>query len=184
MTKNYIKNEYFEWLYEYVCGERFSKTISYRKLLMRLHDTKFRYTIPMDSNREEDGVDLRWRFASRYENPKDQNYVMDCLIGLCSVLEMMVALAIRCEENIMDDPNVGDRTGQWFWGMIRSLGLGDMTDDRFDRKFVDETIERFLNRDYEPNGKGGLFTIKNCKKDLRTVEIWYQLCWYLNSIIG
>ena len=33
----------------------------------------------------------------------------------CSVLEMMIALAIRCEEHIMDDPDVGNRTGQWFW---------------------------------------------------------------------
>ena len=45
----------------------------------------------------------------------------------------------------------------------------------------DDVIKRFLDRDYEPNGKGGLFTIKNCRQDLRKVEIWYQLCWYLDS---
>ena len=100
----------------------------------------------------------------------------------CSVLEMMIALAIRCEENIMDNPEVGDRTGQWFWGMIANLGLGAMYNSRFDREYVDETIARFLNRDYDPDGKGGLFRVKNCDHDMRDMEIIDQLFRYLNSI--
>ena len=94
---------------------------------------------------------------------------------------MMLALAIRCEETIMDDPKVGNRTKQWFWGMVTNLGLGSMTDDRFDRRFVDDVVERFLDRRYEPDGTGGLFTVRNCRYDLRKVEIWYQVCWYLDS---
>ena len=82
----------------------------------------------------------------------------------------------------MDDPKMGDRTGQWFWGMITNLGLGSMTDDRFDEKHVDECVDRFLYRKYERNGRGGLFTIRNCDRDLRKAEIWHQLCWYLDSI--
>ena len=109
--------------------------------------------------------------------------VLDILDGPCSVLEMMIALAIRCEENIMDDPNIGDRTSQWFWGMVVNLGLGSMVDCRFDKQFVDETIRIFLNRKYAPNGNGGLFTIRDCDKDLRKVEIWHQLCWYLDKIV-
>lgn len=145
---------------------------------MRLHDTRFVYSIPRDENRARDGIDLRYRFALLHDTPSLVQY----LEGPCSVLEMMIALAIRCEENIMDDPKVGDRTGQWFWGMIVNLGLGAMTDNRFDRQFVDEVVQRFLDRDYEPNGKGGLFTVRNCKYDLRTVEIWYQLNYYLDTI--
>ena len=95
---------------------------------------------------------------------------------------MMVGLATRCEESIMDDPQIGDRTGQWFWGMIASLGLSGMTDDKFDRDEFDDIMHNFLSHNYAPNGKGGLFTIKNCDKDLRRVEIWRQLCWYLDSI--
>ena len=83
----------------------------------------------------------------------------------------------------MDDPDVGDRTGQWFWSMITSLGLGSMTDDRFDWHYTHTVVTRFLNREYEPNGKGGLFTIRNCHRDLRKVEIWDQLCWYLGTIM-
>ena len=113
---------------------------------------------------------------------EEYEIIIDALEKPCSVLEMMVALSLRCEEEIMDDPNIGDRTRQWFWGMVVSLGLGAMHDDRFDKKYVDETIERFLKRKYEYDGRGGLFTIKDSNRDLREVEIWYQLCWYLDSI--
>ena len=173
-----IINEYFEWLFNLVCGRRYSKRVSFRRLLSYLHSITFSYSIKKDANRAADGVDLRYRFAL------EQGYAdtPECLDGPCSVLEMMVALSIRCEETIMDDPNIGDRTSQWFWGMITNLGLGSMIDDRFDRQYVDDVITRFLNRKYDPDGKGGLFRIKNCMYDLRKIEIWNQLCWYLNTI--
>lgn len=175
-----IKNEYFEWLSETVCGTRFSKNISYRKLLMHLHRTKFKHVIPRDKNRAEDGVELRYRFAwlRGYED-----YILDDLNGRCSVLEMMVGLAVRCEETIMSNPEYGDRTGQWFWEMITNLGLGACTDDNFDKEFVTDVITRFLKRDYAPDGRGGLFTIKDSEIDLRELEIWTQLNWYLDSFL-
>lgn len=173
-----LANEYFEWMVDLMCGERFHNEISYRKLLTHLHDTKFVYLIPKDRNRAEDGMNLRDRYAFLYDR-EDLPFYID---GPCSVLEMMVALAIRCEENIMDDPIIGDRTAQWFWGMVVNLGLGSMVDERYDEQYVTDCLTRFLNREYEPNGKGGLFTVRHCKRDLRNVEIWYQLCWYLDGI--
>lgn len=176
-----IKNEYYEWLSDIVCGERFSKNISYRKLLMQLHNTKFKHILPRDRNRADDGIDLRYRFAMN----RDYGYeiVLNDLNGRCSVLEMLVALSIRCEETIMDDPDYGDRTGQWFWGMINNLGLGHMSDDKFDKDYVNDAVTKFMSREYSPDGKGGLFTIRNCETDLRDVEIWSQLCWYLDSFL-
>lgn len=176
MKRNNINNRYFEWLSKIVCGRRYSKQISYRKLFKYLYDTDFRYSIPMDANRAEDGLDLREKF-SREED--DELY----LDKPCSVLEMMIALSLRCEQEYMDDPIFGDRTGQWFWEMIVNLGLGSMIDDRFDIDYVEKTVNTFLDRDYSPDGEGGLFRIKDCDDDLRDVEIWYQFCWYLDSII-
>nr|DAU60935.1 MAG TPA: hypothetical protein [Caudoviricetes sp.] len=164
-----LQEEYFEWLYNLVCGERYASEISYRKLLAYLHHTEFTWLFPNDQNRAEDGINLRYRFTEE-------------LPGSCSVLEMMIGLAIRCEEWIMDNPNYGNRTRQWFWSMISSLGLGSMHDERFDEAYVKQIVIRFLNREYQPDGRGGLFTIRNCEYDLRDVEIWYQLCWYLDDI--
>ncbi len=177
--KDRINDDYFEWLCEVVDSKRFSKHVSYRKLLMHLHNIEFTWFIPYDDNRADDGIMLRRKYALAHHDEELSDYIS----GPCSVLEMMAALAIRCEESIMDDTLFGNRTGQWFWGMIRNLGLSSMNDSNFDAEFVDDVIARFLNREYEPDGKGGLFTIKNCDHDLRTVEIWRQLSWYLGSIM-
>ena len=181
MIEHGINADYFEWLYEGMCGDRYSKNVSYRKLLERLHNINFRYTIPNDRNRASDGKNLRYSFAVAEGCEDNPEMITEYLEGPCSVFEMMVALAQRCE-SVMDDPKIGDRTGQWFWGMIANLGLNGMTDNRYDEQYVNDVISRFLDREYKPNGRGGLFTIRNCEYDLRDVEIWYQLCWYLDTI--
>lgn len=169
MIQTEIHRDYFEWLQDIVCTQRFSKDISYKNLLLYLHNIPFRYSIDNDKNRFEDGISLRHRFGYSYRGP-------------CSVLEMLVALAIRCEKDIMDDFDMGDRTSQWFWQMIVNMGIGSMDDDRYDEKVVKKAVDTFLDRQYEPDGTGGLFTVKNCEYDLRTVEIWNQMLWYLDNI--
>ena len=182
MTREQIQTEYFQWLCNKVHINRYSSATSYHKLLAHLHDVEFTYTILQDQDRAEDGEYLRYRFAMAQGYDDDVDWILDILDGPCSVLEMMLALAIRCEENLMDDPDVGNRTEQWFWGMVVTLGLGPMNDIRYDRYLVDEAINRLLNREYAPDGRGGLFRIRNSEDDLRRVDIWRQLCWYLNTI--
>jgi hypothetical protein len=181
ILENQIKNEYFDWLYNYVCKGRAHDNVSYRKIFMLLHNTEFTFSIAKDFNRAKDGVDLRYRFAILNEDRWDAREVLDILDGACSVLEMMIALAVICEESIMDDSKYGDRTGQWFWNMMYNLGIDYMFDDIYDENVAIEIIDAFLERRYEPDGKGGLFYIRGCREDLRNVEIWYQLCWYLDG---
>ncbi|MDR1541573.1 MAG: hypothetical protein LBU32_26995 [Clostridiales bacterium] len=78
-------------------------------------------------NRAEDGIDLRYRFGyeHRYENPMIATYLDR---RPSSVLEMPVALSMRCKESIMDDPDACDRTGRCLWNMIANLGLGSLND--------------------------------------------------------
>lgn len=181
MTKSELNDPYFEWMYRLVVDDRYSNK-SYRRLFHKLHDTEFAYTIPMDGNRAEDGIELRYRFG-REQGYRDAVIANRLDIRPCSILEMMIALAIRCEEHIMEDPDIGNRTGQWFWSMLVSLGLGSMSDVRFDPVRVDEILDRFMDHDYAPDGKGGLFTIRNPLFDMRSMEIWYQMNCYLNEII-
>lgn len=172
-----IKIEYFEWMYDLVCGGRFAETITYKRLFELLHNTEFVYFIPHDENRAEDGISLRYHYCVSHDCEELEGY----LDGPCSILEMMIALSIR-EEHIMSDPDRGDRTAQWFWTMISSLGLSGMTDYNFDEEFVKDSIAKFLKREYKPNGKGGLFTVKKWNRDARTAEIWHQLLAYLNTL--
>ena len=178
MHENNVTIDYFDWMYNLVCRNRYSKDISFKKVFSYLNDTKFTYSIRMDLNRAKDGTELRRRYANEFKIAS----IYDHICGPCSVLEMMIALAIRCEETIMDDENFGDRTDQWFWDMMKNLGLGHMDDDEFDEEYVSDVVTRFLNRDYEPDGRGGLFFIRNCDVDLRDVEIWIQMLWYLDNI--
>lgn len=177
MTSAEITNMYFDWLYDLACSERFGESTSYRSLLLRLYEIEFIPVLEKDENRAEDGINMRYRFEF-YTN----KHVRPYLSKPCSILEMMLALCVRCEEDIMDDGELGDRTSQWFWNMIINLGLGSMDDARYNRKHVDDVIDKFIYREYERDGRGGLFTIKNCRADLRDVEIWYQMNWYISSI--
>lgn len=178
---NDLQTEYLEWMYQLVHDDEYSSK-SYRRLFRFLDKIEFTYTIPMDSNREKDGIDLRYRFG--YEHSLSENIIKRYLDNRpCSVLEMTVALAIRCEESIMSDPDIGTRTGKWFWGMIENMRVDDMDDDCFNSTKVRTAIRRMLNRQYEADGEGGLFTVRNSKYDLRNVEIWYQMCWYLDNVL-
>lgn len=168
MRRDRLDTDYFDWLCDLVCTSRQTSKITFDRLMEHLHDTDFRYLHPNDHNRASDGIDLRWRFGSDLQGP-------------CSVLEMLVALAIRCEETIMDDPTYGDRTGQWFWTMIINLGLGSMHDLRYDEQRVTDAIEHFLDRDYSPDGRGGLFRIKDSDRDACDMSIWAQAMWYLGT---
>lgn len=173
-----IKGLYFRWLCQFIHNRRSSR---YRKLLHYIFERDFYWTVSNDGNRVEDGLNLRDRFA--YEHDYSQDEIKIFLSGSCNVLEMMVALSIRCEEDIMDDPAVGNRTDEWFWSMISSLGLYSQTDDNFDEKYVERVINTFLDRKYASNGKGGLFTVENSLEDFRRVEIWYQMLFYLDELL-
>lgn len=179
MTRSELQERYFNWLYDTVCKDRFAETNSFRKLLSYLHSMEFTWVIPNDSNRAYDGVDLRYQFALQSDIPNAEARIT----GPCSVLEMIIALA-SSEEQLMHNPKIGDRTAHWFWRMIVNLGLGGMTDSRFDRYEVKNVVNRLLDRDYEADGTGGLFTIKNCQYDLRDMEIWSQACYYMDYVCG
>ena len=102
MTIEDIKYDYFDWLYGLVCGRRYARGISYRKIMIYLYETEFVWLIPMDKNRADEGVYLRNRYVWDNYDHEDYHRILDMLDGPCSVLEMMVGLAIHCEEHIME----------------------------------------------------------------------------------
>lgn len=63
MTRDELKFDYFDWMYGLVCDTKYPKKLSYRKLLNFLHNMDFTYQLTMDSNRFEDGIELRYRFG-------------------------------------------------------------------------------------------------------------------------
>lgn len=174
MTSN-IRDVYFSWL----CDIVRPMSGSYNLLLGYLDRVNFNYRIPPDQNREEDGINLRYRFGQEYGY--DDVTVCNFLDNRpCSMLEMMAALCIRCE-NIMEDLDVGVQYFRWFCVMLNSSRLVELTDDRFDVVIANSIIENLEARTYSSNGVGGLFTTNQPNVDMRTLEIWDQMCVYLNE---
>jgi hypothetical protein len=58
-----------------------------------------------------------------------------------------------------------------------------MDDERFDEGGADRIVQRFLDHKYGLHGEGGLVTLPDTRRDLRTVEIWYQMMWYLDEVL-
>lgn len=176
MTQNKVQKRYFDWMCDLVCNEQYSS------LLHHLNSIDFTYIIAMDGNRAEDGVDLRYRFG--YNRNIDDSIIALYLDDRpSSVLEVMVALALRGEEMIYGNVDDHEPLARMFWTMIENLGLEAMTDRNYNEDYVDEVIFEFLNREYKYDGEGGLFVVQNPPRDMRDVEIWCQMNWYLNEIL-
>lgn len=182
--ENIIPEVYLQWLY-YKVGLGEMEYDHYWRVIRRLHKLEFYVLVPMDENRYEDGLYLREKFADEYGYPLKQIYTI--LDGRCSVLEMLVAFAERIENDIMWDPDKGDRTALWFWTMIWNLGLNPkrFSDENFDYECMvelDESIERALSRTYKINGEGGFFPLKSHpQKNFRRTELWYQMQFWVEE---
>ena len=97
--------QYYDWLYKIVCGEWEPRNLSFHRLLMYLFNRDYIPACEMDVCRATDGINLRYRFAS--ENNIPYGKIDAVFQGVpCSMLEMMVALAIRIEEHIMEDRSI------------------------------------------------------------------------------
>lgn len=180
-----LKGLYFEWMTSIVMPDRDIRK-SYFRLLEELNNIPFIYINPLDQNRDVDGKNLIYHFAYRANIPLD---VIEENIPRnnehCSVLEMLVALSFKIEEEIMSDPRHGDRTANWFMLMLDNLGLSDYSDQIWSYGVSDiqvqEIVSRFLRRDIGPNGVGGLFIVRRPYADMREVDIWTQANWYISE---
>lgn len=174
------ENMYFQWLCEKVNLYSPDNEI-YTSLVRILMEREFYWIIDNDSNRASDGQYLRVMFEKEIH---DTTYFGD-INAPCSMLEMLIALAKRIDD-ILYDSERGPRVDYWFWMLIGNLGLDPATDEeiswngKYGEKFVNRTIDHFLERKYSKKGYGGLFPLhSNRYSDQRNVEIWYQMNYYV-----
>jgi len=180
-----LRDLYFDWLFKKVTSSSPIRK-RYKKLLKYLFERDFYWSIPLDENRCFDALNLREEFFDEFVDiyyPISVEEIEDNFKpNSCNLFEMMVALALRIELDIIGNQNYGNYE-VWFWRMINNLGLYTMDDHNFDREMVSKVIDIFLNRKYEPDGEGNIFYIRGDSRDMREVEIWCQLCWYVDYIL-
>ena len=177
IAEDKIRKEYLEWLYDITYNSKNNLRKTYKKLFECLYDTEYRYSIFMDKNRAANGKELRTRHCyemKSYINASNEEKEA-FLSAPCSVLEMMVALAVKIEEQIMSDDDYGNRTGKWFYRMLENLEIIDFDDKHFKELYVDAIVNNFLDGNIFRNGKGGIFRTTNPNVDMRNMELWYQM---------
>lgn len=162
------KERYFKWLLRIIDPTEVS-----HDFMNLLFEMPFMYQKSGDEARAKDGLSLR----TKYQDEEDPDFEYD---EPCSVLEMMIALAFRAED-ILYDPSDGTHAPSIFWQMVASMGIKNAANDKFDYYDARRKIFGMMGRKYTHNGKGGLFYIPSCNEDLREVEIWYQMLWYVNK---
>ena len=173
---------YFAWLCQKV-GAQKANGQSYYILLATLHTMAFQpgNRIETDKNRAQDGLELRVEFMTMHgaEGSSINR-------GPCSMLEFLIGISKRmsfvmCE----DEMNIEEKTGHYFWKLIRNLRLLKLDDERYSVLngdfYVQEAVDRVLLRSYDRNGDGGLFPLKGDYGDQRDVEIWYQMQFWLGE---
>jgi len=168
-----LENAYFNWLCAKVLHlENPTPSLRYDQLLAIMHETAFVYLVSGDDNRALDGMELRSSFSLETQVRLDAHWEQ----FPCSVLEMLVAFTHRAE--LMTDIS----KTFWFWKFVANLGLEDYTDaSRLPKGRVHEILHRFMYRDYDRRGQGGLFPLQYPEQDQRQLEIYYQFCEYLEE---
>lgn len=160
---------YGDWLVERVGFHR----KGYNRLMKYLHDAPFVSYLPRDDDRIEDGKMLRDDYLAERRIPL---YIFD--EKYCTVLEMLVALAIRIDNEWIGDPGDPD-PGMIFWEMVCNLGLHQYIDQYFDEDMVLQILGVWIKREFYPNGIGSIFPVKFTKRDQRRCEIWKQMQEYI-----
>lgn len=162
---------YFEWLIDTYLWEKTLWKTSI-KVLKQLFAIDFTYRIENDVNRIYDGLDIRKKFTN-------ETGIMLDDIRPCSVLEVLLGLSIRFAENVLGDPDETGLAAKWFWKMVENLGLKGLSGSRDDRSMCIILVEIWMDRDFEPDGNGSPFPLRNNHGiDQREVEIWQQIMNY------
>lgn len=170
-NKETPETNYLRWL----CDDVDLPYDDYKDVASTLLYFPFNDKVENDVNRTYDAIANREHFESDY------NVVVDIHNNdLCGLLEMMVVLARRMAD-LMYEAGDEDATDYYFWVMFKNLGLDKFDEERYDHQKVAKICHVFNNREYDDNGKGGLFRIKHPPFDIHEAEIWSQANWFLTE---
>lgn len=145
-----MRQEYLEWLSESVGCKKNIAAI--------LHSVDYYYSIPMDGNRYEDGIELRYKFGE--SNGYSHAECSDLDDRPCSVLEMMVAFSLRLSSSVFDNDD-SDRAAHFIfenmlWYIRQNLRVSKIR--------IYDTMD----------GKQYWFPLKHATKNPNEIEVWYQ----------
>lgn len=169
MVEKKVWEEYTDWLIDRIGFKRPKK---YSELFKALNSIEFYWGLDRDENRALGGLRLRRVASLELQNG---------LRGInCTVLEMMIALSIRLDDDYIGDP--GDPKPDLFFArMLENLGLDRLDNRHFDAGECEKIVKKWLDRRFDRRGNGSPFPVKRDKRDQRKREIWDQAITYIHE---
>lgn len=142
-------------------------------LLMTLFTIPFEVLLEEDAARAADGLALRDLYISSGVASGDEgDKVVETLeTAPCSMLELLIGLAIRIVDiAISPEDVIENHVGYWFGRLLANITSGLDTEEH-----IVKACARINTRAYRPDGFGGIFPVASPNRDMRDVELWYQL---------
>jgi hypothetical protein len=179
-----LEDLYFEWLLTRLNPDGVREGVAY--LCGLLHNCEFERRVGNDSNRADDGINLRWSFLEQFSDADFGSNVTNALMDQdCSWFEMLVALA-----EALDYLYEGGVEGR-FLELVENMGLGPLIEFKpnrsemmgeYDQRLVDVATSNVDKNKFDRDGRGGLFPLKKAgHPDQREVEIWDQHAAYFRE---
>lgn len=170
-------DNYYRWLIKnYVSRPATNLVDKYTIVLKLLHKTEFKVICLMDRNRVDGCLNRRVNY--------DYNLMTDHQISV-SLLEIVIELSVEMYE-LGQGYSWNKSQQEWFWLLLANAGLlaYDRTIAYLEPTSVDDLqkhIHIINNRQYNTDGSGGFFTLKDNREDQRMVELWYQMSAYMQE---
>lgn len=158
-------NDYFYALVDRVNG------YGYEDMLRVLYSYPFEIIVETDANLLPNVFALRDEYGY-----KPKPYEKD----MANCFEIFISLASKFDWLLSDLKNP-DRTEEWFWMMMKNTGLIFYDNEHFNRDDIESICDVFVHRKYKTNGYGGPFPLRQPRKNVRRVDLWYQINWYVNE---
>ena len=140
----------------------------------QLFDSPFEAVLDRDINRIDDCLSLREQFF--YEKGVNGSFIEK---DPC-ILELLVSLSVRIDNEYLGNPN-DPHPEIMLWEMICNLGLDKFDNSHYNGDKIYKILGVLVGRQYDFNGKGGLFPLKNVCFDQKNVEIVGQMKAYLSE---
>lgn len=173
-----LSQAYYEWLVYDILSSR----PNWFPILKVLHSRDYVPIMIMDDSRAKDGVNMRDIYMSKVNNTYAVVQGSNPWVDIpCSMLEMMIAFAIRIKEEFYSEyDDIFDMTTIIFSSFMSSLGIDTETITEEELNII---INNFICRNYDPSGKGSLFNLsgKTLDIDWRDPPIWNQMLAWVST---
>lgn len=155
----------------------------YTALLSLLFNREYTWSIQMDETRAAYVKIARDEYLSTLNLGTDEKiHWSESLDVPPTVLEVLVMLAKQMEDAFgyareKDIPN-------WFWMMLKNLHISKYDDSILGTKeanIINDKLDIWLYREFEPNGHGSPFPLHRMCQDQRQVDLWQQANLYVTE---